>query len=498
MRPIWRRCALAAILTLAAALRITRITETPPGPSSDEVYCAVDARYLGLSGRDLHGELFPLYLRGLDDYRDAAFTYLAIPLVLAIDDSLLAIRSLAAAIGLATVLLTYLVGRRLLDERAGLWAALFLAVNPQHVLWSRLGMEVILTPTSMMLSLLAYDSARRRPQIGPTLVAASLLAVIYSGPMGKPLAVLLFLTYLACPLGRADSPAPSRRAFAWGFLVLLIGTMPAWWSIYQGKGGIARYRQVGIQANSAAGYLGQMAGNYATYYSPAYLILPQGGGAPDLPFAGKLGYPEFACLLVGVVCLLRDRPPATRLLLLLLLLFPIPAATTRTIASDRVLFGMPILCLAAGYGASRLVGAGRRPWAAAALIVGSLATAGLTMLDLLTTTPPHLDLFFYGPTRRVVAAALELRRPDERLILDPRVRHGYLYYLALARPPVVADGPKRVFVVPPSEALAAVPGLQGVFATTPEEPIPGAQVRYRGELFSVKVRRRATDLTPRP
>jgi 4-amino-4-deoxy-L-arabinose transferase-like glycosyltransferase len=498
MRPRWRRCALAAILTLAATLRITRITETPPGPSSDEACCAVDARYLGLSGRDHHGERFPLYLKGLDDHRDAAFTYLAVPLVLASDDSLFAIRLLAAAIGLATVLLTYLAGGRLLDERAGLWAALFLAVNPQHVLWSRLGFEIILTPMAMMLSLLAYDISRRRPRIGPTLLAASLLAVIYSGPMGKPLAVLLLLTYLACPLGRTGSPAPPKRAFAWGLIVLVIGTMPAWWSICQGKGGIARYRQIGIQADSAAGYLAQVARNYATYYSPAYLLLPQGGGAPDLPFAGKLGYPEFACLLVGAVCLLRDRPPATRLLLLLLLLFPIPAATTGTIASGRVLFGMPILCLAAGYGASRLVGAGRRPWAAAALIAGSLATAGLTMLDLLTTTPPHLDLFFYGPTRRVVAAAIELRRPDERLILDPRVRHAYLYYLALARPPVVADGPKRVFVVPPSEALAAVPALQGVFVTTSAEPIPGTRVLYRGEFFSVKVRRRAADLTPRP
>ena len=493
MRSSGQWWALTAILLLGAVMRITHLVETPPGPSPDEASCAVDARWIGLSGRDRHGEAFPLYPRGLDDYRDAAFTYLAVPLVLTLSDSLLAIRSLAVAIGLATVFLTYLLGKRLFGEPAGRWAALFLAVNPQHVLWSRLGMEVILTPLVMIISLIAFDQARRWPRFGPLATAASLLAVIYSGPMGKPLAVILAVVYLACLAGRREQPLFREMALLAGLVVLAIGSIPAWLAIFRGTGGIARYRQIGLRADSVLGYLIGFTQNYVTYFSPRYLLFPQGGGAPDLPFAGKIGYTEFGCVLAGLVFLCRDRPRSTRLVVLLLILFAIPAATTRTIASDRVLFGMPIFCLVAGWGASRLSlpAKGRRPWIIGALVAGSLVTAGMTMGDLLTTTRPHLDLFFYGPSRRLVAAAVAARHPDDRVILDPRIPYANLYFLDFAKPPVRGDRSGRVFVVPPSRALQAIPDLEGIFITTVAERIPGASIVYREGPHCVKVRRAA-------
>jgi hypothetical protein len=67
-------------------------------------------------------------------------------------------RVLAAAIGLATVYLTYLLGRTLYGERAGRLAALFLAVMPYHVVVTR---QVLLDgPMTFFSTLTLYCLAR--------------------------------------------------------------------------------------------------------------------------------------------------------------------------------------------------------------------------------------------------------------------------------------------------------------------------------------------------
>ena len=84
----------------------------------------MDARCLALTGSDQHGRWLPLYLRAYDDYREAIFTYLALPLVMVLPKPLIALRLLAVLIGLGTVWVSYCLGRRLFGTSVGLWSAL--------------------------------------------------------------------------------------------------------------------------------------------------------------------------------------------------------------------------------------------------------------------------------------------------------------------------------------------------------------------------------------
>ena len=117
----------ALILVLAAILRFWQLDQV--GFNSDEaVYTGTAA---ALAGNDVLRGMFPVFR--------------AHPLVMQLllstgmhgDVSDWVARAITASIGVAAVLATYALGRRLYDHRIGLLAALILAVMPYHVVVSR-------------------------------------------------------------------------------------------------------------------------------------------------------------------------------------------------------------------------------------------------------------------------------------------------------------------------------------------------------------------------
>jgi Dolichyl-phosphate-mannose-protein mannosyltransferase len=118
---------LTAILALAAFLRFWHLAAT--GFNSDEAVYTGSAA--SLAGDGTVRAMFPVFRA-----HPLLFQVL-LSLVLRVHDSDAAARALAAAIGVATVAMTYLLGRRLYGRRSGLLAALLLAVMPYHVIVSR-------------------------------------------------------------------------------------------------------------------------------------------------------------------------------------------------------------------------------------------------------------------------------------------------------------------------------------------------------------------------
>jgi len=86
---------------------------------------------------------------------------LAAPLQL-LGRTMVGVRVLPALVGALTVPLTYLLGRRLWNERVGLVAALVLAGSHFHVHYSRLGMNNVWDPFWILLALGLLALARRR------------------------------------------------------------------------------------------------------------------------------------------------------------------------------------------------------------------------------------------------------------------------------------------------------------------------------------------------
>jgi len=115
------------ILALAAFLRFWQLDRV--GFNSDEaVYSGTAA---ALAGDDVLRGMFPVFRA------HPLFVQLLLSTVMHGGVSDWSARAIMAAVGVAAVLATYALGRRLYDHRIGLLAALILAVMPYHVVVSR-------------------------------------------------------------------------------------------------------------------------------------------------------------------------------------------------------------------------------------------------------------------------------------------------------------------------------------------------------------------------
>ena len=199
---------LTAILVLAAFLRFWHLAAT--GFNSDESVYTGSASSLAGDGT-LHS-MFPVFRA-----HPLLFQVL-LSLVLRIHETDFAARAFAAAIGVAAVAMTFLLGSRLYGRRAGLLAALLLAVMPYHVIVSRqvlLDGLMTLCATAALYCVARYcDGCRPRWLLAAAgLMGASILTKETS-------VVLLAALYAFFALSR---PVPAR----WRHILLALGVTGA-------------------------------------------------------------------------------------------------------------------------------------------------------------------------------------------------------------------------------------------------------------------------------
>lgn len=202
--------ALACILALAAVLRFAALDHgLRHEPHVDERYFVENAGWM-LAHRDLDHRF--------DEY-PGLFFYLTLPVLAFFDpprfgaNAYLAARALVAAFGVASVGLTWLLGRRLRGPFVGLAAALLAAVSPVAVQTAHMVRPDVVLETFALLAFLGFARVGRRASgdwTAGALVGAA-TAVKFTG-------VLLGPAYLATRLLR-----PGRRLAG----VALAGTAAA-------------------------------------------------------------------------------------------------------------------------------------------------------------------------------------------------------------------------------------------------------------------------------
>jgi len=190
--------ALLAIAALAFALRFYRLTEVPPGLYLDEASIGVEAHSVLETGRDQTGTRFPVLFKALDDYKHPLYVYGTVATEAALGPTKLAVRLPAALFGTLTVfLIAFLAMELSKDARAGLAAALILAVTPWHIQYSRMAWEAVTLGLTTVLALWLYFLARRRGGAWRfALAGAAFGLVLYSYTPAK-LLVPAFLAALA-------------------------------------------------------------------------------------------------------------------------------------------------------------------------------------------------------------------------------------------------------------------------------------------------------------
>lgn len=133
---------LVIILALAAFLRFYQLGQNPPSLDWDETAHGYNAYSILKTGRDEYGYKLPLYFRSFDDYKPPIYTYLVVPSVAVFGLSDFAVRFPSAVLGVLAVLFTYLMVYELFKKKElALLAALFLAISPWHLQFSRVAFE---------------------------------------------------------------------------------------------------------------------------------------------------------------------------------------------------------------------------------------------------------------------------------------------------------------------------------------------------------------------
>jgi len=155
------------LVVSSALLYAHRLEFAPPHLEIDEVLIAVDAHAIATTGRDLRGELLPLYSQTAEHSWYQPFVIYLTALVLKIAPlSEWVIRLPTVCIAIVNIVLMYLVARHLYGgDLPGIVAATMLALSPAHFIHTRYAMDYIYPVPfilAWLLCLVLYNE-RRRP-----------------------------------------------------------------------------------------------------------------------------------------------------------------------------------------------------------------------------------------------------------------------------------------------------------------------------------------------
>jgi 4-amino-4-deoxy-L-arabinose transferase-like glycosyltransferase len=196
-RTISRRSALVAVafIVFACVIQFSRLRTNPPGFFIDESSIAFNAYKIAATGRDEHGESWPLFFRAFGEFKNPIYVYLLAAVFKVTGPGILAARALSASAGLLTALLLGWLAYKITENlNAALMFSVFALLTPWLFELSRLVLEVAIYPLSLILFLLAAWAASRKTRWGIIQIftlAFTLALLTYSYSIGRLLAPLL-------------------------------------------------------------------------------------------------------------------------------------------------------------------------------------------------------------------------------------------------------------------------------------------------------------------
>lgn len=196
-----RLLVLAAILILAAAVRLYRLGDVPMGVTNDEIGYIYNAYSISHTGNNIYGQKLPLFTYVYK--RD--FPFMPVPTyILAAFFRIFPLNTFngrlpTALLGTATVYLVFLFCCRLFKKTSVPYAAAFsLAVSPWHIFFSRSAYDTVWAAFFYLASLTALVTIRpHRPALSVSVGCFLMGLFSYRGmvPMA-PFLAIIFIWYL--------------------------------------------------------------------------------------------------------------------------------------------------------------------------------------------------------------------------------------------------------------------------------------------------------------
>lgn len=311
---------LALIILLAAALRFYKLDSNPPSLYWDEISNGYDAYSILKTGRDQYGQLLPLVFRGLDDYRPGVYIYTTIPAILIFGLNEFSVRLPSALFGTLSVLVTFLIVKKLFSKKLALISALLLAISPWQIQFSRAGFEANLMQSFILLAIFFFLHSRNKPSLIfiSSFFFGLALNTYQAAKIWIPSLLLTIIFFWRNEIYRLG-----KKIIAVSILILCIFSLPI---ILNPQEALLRGRAESIFKESK-NPMNDFISAYLSYFSPKFLF-SRGDtiGRHSITGMGELYVFEAPIILFGLYVLIHHNSRRNKFILAYFLLAPIAAA----------------------------------------------------------------------------------------------------------------------------------------------------------------------------
>ena len=371
---------LILIIVLSFFLRTYKLGSVPPSLYWDEASLGYNAYSILKTAHDEHGKFLPVTNFGAyGDYKPPLYIYATVPSIFIFGLTEFAIRFPSAFIGTLTVLLTYFLAKKLFEsETVAFISALFLAISPWHLQFSRGAFEANLGLFFSVLGILMFFKFATQKPVYIFVSAASFLAAMYTFT-GQRLFIPFILAVL-CIQFKNELFKNIKYVVIAAFLSAIL-----FWPLFKFVTGTIegklRFNEVtmfkdlkpindsirfrsedsfswwsGIIHNRRLFYTNQYLIHYFDAFNPTFLFFT-GDVNPRLSIQtiGELYFFDLFLILPGVYFLFKSRNKYRFLLIGWLLISPLGPATAReTPHALRMIHILPTFQLIAAYGAFQI------------------------------------------------------------------------------------------------------------------------------------------------
>jgi 4-amino-4-deoxy-L-arabinose transferase-like glycosyltransferase len=354
------------IIVLGAFLRFYKLDTVPASLNWDEVAAGYNAYTIANWGADEYGNKFPIVFKSFGDDKHPVHIYLTALVIKIFGLSDFSTRAGSALVGTLGILVIYFLAKKLFkSELAGIFSALFLAISPYHLQFSRGLWEANFAFFFFVLGLMFFYMAVDKNKWFFPLSFVSFGLSMYSYHSSKivvpPMIILLCILYF-------KDLIKSKKVLLVNLLVLAI--FIAGFIINPRLLGFARAEQnqfpdeklkaTNLYKKTGNKYLATLeiaAGNYTKYFSPDYLFI-NGDQNPrnSVKVFGEFYKIDALLILLGIIFMMIKPRKEWLVLLSWVLIAPAPGALSGfTPNAARGLFMMGGLHLIAAYGLVGLV-----------------------------------------------------------------------------------------------------------------------------------------------
>lgn len=329
------KCLIIGILILALALRVYKLDSVPPSISWDEAAVGYNSWTIANYGKDEYGKLLPLFFRSFGDDKHPVHIYANAIFTKIFGLNELSTRLPSALFGVFNVLLIYFLAKFLFKkEMIGLAAALFLAISPYNLHFSRFNHEANFAIFSFLLGLvLFYLSLEKRKLMLPISILSFSICFLTYHPAKIVVPITLFiLAILYFNKIILNMKGIMISLFILILLVLMIIANPQLLGMARvsqtslGKNEVEKTKLFQLTHNEFLGKVNLVAIQYSWHLSPQFLFI-SGDKNPRLSSqTGEFYMIDVIFLFAGLLTLIFRRSKEGILVLVWFLIAPLPSS----------------------------------------------------------------------------------------------------------------------------------------------------------------------------